>query len=431
MTADDFFFPEYRAAFTAMCELHLGGHPVSVETVASRLNAPGPDGKNLLASIGGQPTIAATLSGASPEELKFWVDETVKNRKRRDLQAAMDEIQRKLKDAPDPDKLRAEMEERLVHLSSPDSAEVTHVSESAAALEQRIQRYIIDPESITGLQTGWVAWDKTLDGLRSGGVSIVYAKSSRYKSLFVQNMGLLFAMNGAAGLWYTTEMPVVDVQERLLQIHSGLNLRRLRQGGQIHAHAETISASMNAVNAMPIYMSEGFDVTTSSLRAEIKRQKRWNNIDYVIIDLVDHVTAKKYQNDIITQQSYIMRSLKDIAKKESVHIIAISHVAKGDRMDVRNVELPYEDMKGSSSKYQDVDVAICIVPVTYGIPPEKRGRQTEDHWYGLEREEIMQSISTTGTLDVMVTITKNRAGDTGRFRFALDFNAGGRFSLVS
>lgn len=428
LTASDFFFPEYRTTFAAMCELQLGGHPVSVETVASHLNRNDANNKNLLSSIGGQQTIAACLNSASPDELDFWVTETIKFRKKREMAAAMDKYRERLIDSADPDKLRAEMEEALVRMdNNSESADITHISLTTEALRQRVAGYIENPDGITGLQTGWQKWDRTLDGLRPGNVAIVYAKSSRYKSLFVQNMGHLFAMSGAAGLWYTSEMGRIEVEERLLQIETGLNLRNLRKTGSISQYQQAIESGLDTLDKLPIFWSEGFGLAVSKIRAEVKRHKRWNNIQYVIVDLVDHVESNKYANDVINQQAHIMRSLKDIAKREDVAIVAISHVAKGDKIDARKVELDVEDMKGSSAKYQDVDYSICIVPVNFGIPPEKRGRSVDDHWYGLTREEISESVRNLGHVDVMITITKNRHGETGRFVFRLDTNEGGRF----
>lgn len=426
MAAGDFHSPDHRLVFSAMCDMHLAGRPVSVETVAAHLNRD-EGGQNLLSSIGGRQTIMNYLVGADPGEIDFWVDETVKFRKRRDTARVLETFASRVADAADPDKLRNEIEEALVNLADPESAEVSHISASNSTLDSRFQQYIDSPDAITGLQTGWPKWDRVLDGLREGGVTIIYAKSSRYKSMFMQNMGWRFGHSGEPGLWFTTEMPVIDVAERLVQLEAGLNFRTLRHEGRIGEFADVIRQAQAAVAALPIYMSEGFDLSTASIRAEVRRQRRWHDIKYVVVDLVDHVQTKKYANDTITQQSYIMRTMKDIAKKEHVHIILISHVAKGDKLDARAIELPVEDMKGSSSKYQDVDNSICIVPCLFGIPPERRGKDVESYWYGLIRDEISQEIFTRRQVEVMVSITKNRAGDTGRFLFTMNAAEGGRF----
>ena len=427
--AEDLFYEEYRYPYVAMCELNAAAKPVSVETIAAHLNRD-VDGKNLLSAIGGRTTLASTLSGASPEEVDFWVEDVVKWRKRRDLQRTIDKYAVRIIDSENPDKLRAEIEESLVNLASPGSGGVSHVSNTTAELEARLNRYIEDPNAITGIHTNgvWDAWDRTLDGLRPGDVTIVYARTSRFKSQFVVNWALLLARCGYAGLVYPTEMRQLEYHERLVQVESGLNFRYLRRDGLIGNYREQIIEAEKRVSEMPIYFSDSFDLSVSSMASEIRRQRRWNGIEYVIVDLLDHVGTSKYGNDIIHQQEHIMKSIKSIARAEGVAIILVSHVAKPDKMDARALELPVEDMKGSSSKSQDVDAAICVVPATYGIPPEKRGRDADDYWYGLLRDEILAEMN-TGGVNACITITKNRHGDTGRFFFFIDSANGGRFYL--
>ena len=431
MTTEDFGYAEYSSVFRTMCSLHLSGQPVNVETVAARLNVPDDKGRNQLTAIGGVQTIASCLDGASPGEVDFWVEETIKSRKRRQLHATLERFKSKVVDAEDPDRLRAELEEGLVTLAGSESAEVQHVSATSDALEARIRKYITHPDSITGLESGWTRFDQVLDGVQPMDSIIVYAASGRFKSLFTQNWAYRFAKGGHAGLLYTTEMPTIQVQERMLQMETGLNLSRLRRMDQIGAHVGPLQSGLEEMASLPLYMSEGFDLTTSSMKAQVRSQTRWNDIEYVIVDLIDHVRTNKFKDDIYTQQSYIMQSIKDIAKKNSVGIISVAHIGKGDRADTRKVELPVEEIKGSSSKYQDVDIAMSIVPVDYGVPPERRNQQAaENNWYGLEREEIQQSFTAYGGVHVMVSITKNRRGETGRFRFWLDISRGGVFTLV-
>ncbi|MFA5936499.1 MAG: DnaB-like helicase C-terminal domain-containing protein [Candidatus Paceibacterota bacterium] len=432
LTAEDFAFAEYATPFRAMCSLHLSGQPVNVDTVAAKLNVPDDRGRNQLNSIGGTPTLVACIEGASPGEVDFWVEETIKSRKRRQLNATLDKYKARIVDADDPDKLRNELEEGLVQLEGSESADVKHVSATSAALEDRIRQYIMHPDSITGLESGWTRFDQALDGVQPMDSIIVYAASGRFKSLFTQNWAYRFAKGGHPGLMYTTEMPTIQVQERMLQMETGFNLMRLRRADQIGSVVGELQSGLDEMASLPLYMSEGFDLTTSSMKAETKRQARWNGIEWVIVDLIDHVRTNKFKDDIYTQQSYIMQSIKDIAKKNSVGIISVAHIGKGDKTETRKVELPVEEIKGSSSKYQDVDIAMSIVPVAHGVPPERRyaNNPPEPNWYGLEREEIQASFSQFGGVDVMVSITKNRRGETGRFRFWLDISRGGVFTLV-
>lgn len=432
MVETDFFHPEYRHTFRAMCELHLAGAPVSVDTVAARLNVPDDKGKNTLVSIGGVATIRATMDGANPGEIEFWVDDTIKNRKRREMHAELERAMAKLVDTGNPDRLRAELEEGLANLGSGSTAgEYVHASSVTDQLRARVQGYIDNPDGITGLETGWAPFDRMLDGIQPWESTIIYAKTGSFKSFFVQNMAYHFARQGVPGLMFTTEMPVVQVQERMLQIHCGLNLQSLRRAGSIGLYREEILRGNEEIATLPIYYADGFDVTTSTIKSGVRRQKRWNGIEWVVVDLIDHVGTKRFRDDIINQQADIMSNLKKTAKAESVAMLSVTHVSKTGREYDRLPSLPLDDMKGSSAKSQDVDRAICVVPVKHGIPPElmMRANPPPPAWYAINKMERMEEFRTKGGCWVQVTIQKNRHGDEGPFWFWLDISRGGRFTL--
>lgn len=432
MVESDFFHPEYRHTFRAMCELHLSGAPVSVDTVAAKLNEPDDKGKNTLVSIGGVATIRATMDGANPGEIDFWVEETIKNRKRREIDSTLERFKARIVDAPNPDKLRGELEESLANLGGGSSTgEYIHASAVENQLRDRVQGYLDNPEGITGLETGWKKFDEMLDGIQPWESTIVYGKTGSFKSFFVQNMAYRFGAQGHAGLAYPTEMPVVQWQERMLQIHLGLNLQSLRRNGQIGLYRDEILRGQEEIAALPLYYADGFDISTATIKSGVRRQKRWNDIKYVIVDLIDHVETKRFRDDVINQQSEIMKAIKKTAKNEEVGLISTTHVSKTGREYDRLPALPLDDMKGSSSKSQDVDRAICVVPVAWGVPPELAFRATPPPpaWYAITKTERMDFFRRDGGCWVQVTVQKNRHGDEGPFWFWLDISRGGRFTL--
>lgn len=422
---DDFYCRPYGWMYAAIGEMATAGHPVNVQTLSRRLaEMRSPDGaRSLLDEIGGSALVVAAVEGVLPEECEFWARRVRKKRGERDLLAFSEWVRKQALSSPeDLSRVQAQVEERLAAISAraDDRPEVVTAAETQAEIEARIDRYINDPDAITGLPLNWPILDRYLDGLQPGNVTIVYAPSSRYKSFVVANMGWRMARQGIRGLWFTTEMPLAQVQERVVQLEAGLNFKWLRRDHSIGLFRNEIRSAIRTVAGYPIYYCDRSELDIGQVRAETLRQRRWNGIQYVIVDLVDMVASSQYGDNETSNQSVVMRKMKSIAKAANVHIVLVSHVAKGERSLRNKASLDPEEMKGSSSKYQDVDAAISIMPV-------ERDPETGD-WRGLDRREIQRVVTEKGILKLLFAITKNRHGELGELPFAVSLHKGGRIA---
>jgi hypothetical protein len=110
--------------------------------------------------------------------------------------------------------------------------------------------------------------------------------------------------------------------------------------------------------------------------------------------------------------------MKGIAKAADIHIILVAHIAKGDKATRNAASLDPEDMKGSSSRYQDVDAAISVMPVAWDAEYNR--------WRGLDRKEIAIRVREEGWMYILLDITKNRHGEQGEILCIIDLNKGGR-----
>lgn len=410
----DFFCNPYAQLFKAIGSLAIGGHPVNANTVAAEVATyakPGEDG--ILPGF-----IYSTLEGVDPNDAHYWIEQVSKKRAERELVEFAEMARRvALSNPKDIRKARAGIEERLAKLAGGVNKDVVAMT-NTTALEERVLRYETHPDSITGLETGWVEFDRMMDGAQPGNVTIVYAPSSRFKSMFIANVGHELAIRGAAGLWFTTEMPFLQVQERLLQIHTGLNFRSLRREGRMKDNKATIARGIAELHGLPIHICDSSELETGALRAMVNRYKKWHDIKYIIVDLVDMVGTAQFKDDSVAQQSAVMRQMKSIAKSSNVHIYLISHISKGEKQMYKQAFLSPEDMKGSSSKFQDVDCSISLMPVK--VDPE------EGRYVGLSLEELTNRIRGDGQVTLLVTFTKNRHGELGEIPFIVSIRNGGR-----
>jgi replicative DNA helicase len=419
---EDFYYKPYSYIFDALCQLSVDGKPITPDTIANVLSGKRQvaSTESLLEMVGGAGGIIDTLTGVSAGELDFWIAEVKSKSSSRDLLRLLDSSRIELlKGDIDVDNLRSKIEERLIASTGTKSSSVS-MEVACDELTERLNKYFDNPDSIPGLTTGWPKFDKTIDGFQAGNVSIVYAPSSRYKSLFVANLGMLFAKQGVPGLWFTTEMPRVQVMERLLQIESQLNIKWLRRDKKLFEYREDLLVAKRRIVQYPIYFCDTSHLDVADLRAEVNRHKRWHNIDYIIIDLVDHVSSSSFKDEMVNNQRVVMSSMKAIAKDFDIHVVLVSHTAK-DRGAPAQADLNVEEMIGSASKFQDVDCAISVMPVKFNM---------DGRLVGLERDEILNRISDTGTLQMLISVTKNRHGELIRYAMKLDWNRGGIFEPI-
>lgn len=418
LTPDDFQSMSYRAIYGAICHLFINNSPVSPETIANDLKNKSTIDGDELSLVGGTNGIISTLDEVNPDEVDFWANVvTKKHEERKLLSFAQTAMEMATSNPADIKAIRSKLEEKLVGLSDKKNGGSISIENSMQEISDRIDRYISNPDDVVGFKSGFTRLDKDIDGYQPGNVSIIYAPSSRFKSLFVQNLGWRFAQRGIPGLWFTTEMPRVQVLERLLQLDTGLNFKWLRRDKRIFEHKRAIRKGMENLSKYPIFFCDTSALDVNDIRAEINRQRRWNNIQYVIIDLVDHVFSSRFRDEMVNNQRVVMATMKTIAKDMDVHIILVSHISKGNEQSRKNADLDVEEMTGSAAKYQDVDVAISIAPVSYGT-----GKMS-----AMQRDELLSRIAQDGTIDILVSITKNRHGELDRFVMTLDFNQGGQF----
>lgn len=422
LDAGDFFCLPYKWAFTAISELAIREAPIGTQSVVRQLsNTPGTNGGSRLDEMGGGALIIESVQGVDPGEVEYWCERTKQVRAQRDIFEFADWAKSLVvsSKATGVDIVRNQIEERLAGLvSDVGPQDVFTMEDDYESLVEQIQRMIDHPDAITGLETGWEEFDKATDGFQRGNTSIFYAPSSSMKSFVVDNIGWRLSRTGHGGLWYTTEMPRHQVQMRVLQLEAGVNIRYARKDGQMGNVGRKLISAADSIKNYPIYYCDRGLVELASMKAEIARYKKFKGIEYAIVDLIDHVATDAFKDDSVSQQSAIMRGQKDIAKSSDLHMFLVSHISKIDKADMAKPQLDPDAMKGSSSKFQDVDLAVSIRPV---VMDAEKGQ-----WRAMMLDEISEAQRRRDPIILYVGITKNRHGEVGKFLFSMSMRQGMR-----
>lgn len=416
LDAHDFFLPQHGALFGELCALAVEGKPISPATVGA-------------GDTDTQKLVASCLEGALPDEADFWARRVANLRRARALLGIAEQAEKDALGDPDEiDNAFARAEESISIATGAGDEAVEEVGAGLWRLEERIQRYIHDPSSYAGPITGWRKFDRLLDGFPPGGVTAVCGPTSRFKSLFVQNIGWGLAQQGIPGLWFTTEMPSIQVDERILGLETGLNIRELRFTGELAQYEDDLMGGIATIAQYPIWKCDKSILDIAFLTAATMRLRRSKAIEYVIVDLLDHVQSSRYGREAATKnEEFITQQIKDLAKRCDLHVIYTSHVAKNrDQRGTRRPHLDVEDMKGASSKGQDADVAISIM----AVQQKNADLIPSNDWSvgnleAVNNEEFAQQLE-KGEGYALAFVLKNRSGTIGGVPFHVDLNKGGR-----
>lgn len=408
LRAEDFFFAEHGIIYGAMADLLIEGHPISVATVATQA------GKKL---EGGQATVAACIEGALPGEAHMWAEQVVTYRKRRDLQKAA-QLGLTLADSEaDIDESFARVQTALTSAQRDSSSGVLSAGDAMDEVLGNIDRYIDDPTALAGPSTGWKKLDRFLGGYRPGGVTAIYAKTASYKSTMVKNTAHYLAMNDEPVMLFTTETPVRDIMEGLLQIELGVNFRELKYRRELYQWKQRIRDAAEIVRQYPIWICDQSAMDIGYVMGSVARQNTRRKLAVVVIDLIDHVSSKFLTRSETESERYVSQQVKAMAKREELHVIETTHVKKADRF-VLGANRPYidpEEVKGSTSKIQDADASISLMVV----------KETDTGYAPMDYDEIVRQSQAEGRHLIYAAITKNRHGEQGNVLLDVNLNLGG------
>ena len=415
LTADQFDYKLHGLLWGSISDLVIDNQPIKVDTLARRFVQNGGD----LADIGGTAGLADLMSGVDSGEADYWRSRVMEMHRRRRLLSAGRTAERLAQnDSADLDASYAKVQEMLLAGLSASPEGTVDANAGVDAVIDRLRQYLDDPDKITGLEIGWPALDIELDGLQPGAVTTVYGLTGMFKSTFVMNIAHALARQGIPGLVFTTEMMAAQVFEMIIGFETGVNFRWARRAHVLGQYRKDIEDASECVRDFPLWVNDRSPLDISFIQGVVTRMKKTRHIQYVIVDLVDKVGTSRYRDSKTESQSFIMESMKSLAKAANVPVVLTSHVRKTDWQlkQQRKAYLPAEEMIGSGGKSADSDNTLGLMLVT---PDENSGG-----WRAMDRDEIIEASRLNGELDMMVAITKNRFGDQANLPFKVSLRNG-------
>jgi replicative DNA helicase len=215
--------------------------------------------------------------------------------------------------------------------------------------------------------SGFYDLDSILDIKRSD-LIIFAARPAMGKTAFMLDVAKNFKK---IGLVISLEMANKQLAYRFISGETGFSTREMRRGNFFNDGEAKFNLAINKINQYPIYLYDKSGIDIIELCNIARKCKIENKIDFIMVDYLQLVTAKKQNRE--QEISYIARSLKNLAKELDVPVVALSQLSRA--LESRSDKRPMlSDLRESGAIEQDADSVVFLYrPEYYGVESDSNG----------------------------------------------------------
>ncbi len=355
---NDFYRHEHRLIFRSITHLTASEQPIDVVTVAEELEERGQ-----LDKIGGASYLSRlvdmTPSIDNCEAYAQIVNERAQQR--RLIEAANDIMDKAYEPAGDDSLTLVSDAEKAIAQIAEGSRKNGGPQLVAPILKQTLEQLdqmFNQPDGLTGITSGFTEIDSRTSGFQKADLVIVAARPSMGKTTYAMNLveNALLATKRPV-LVFSLEMPSESIVMRMLSSIGRIDQTRIRSGKLIDEDWPKLSAAVNLLKDLPLYIDDTAAITPQEMRARARKVYRENNNDLALI-MVDYLQLMRVSgpSEGRTQEiSEISRTLKVIAKEFNCPMIALSQLNRS--LEQRPNKRPVSsDLRESGAIEQDADI---------------------------------------------------------------------------
>jgi replicative DNA helicase len=347
----EFYFSVPRLIYQAIGHiLKTGGQPDYISVMDCL------DARGHLEDIGGAAELSRLINCY---QFGFQADEAVRIirdfSQRRSLLTLASDIARAAQDRKvELGDASAEFIDRMSRLSSCKSGAVQW-SIYFDALFGEIQERMETPRDTWGIPTGFHSFDRITGGLQPGEEFILSGKPGVGKSMLAMDMAARMAQQ-APGAIYSLEMTGRQVVRRITSSRAEVQSNKLKTGRISDAEYPKVTKAIDALQGLPVYMSDAANMTTGSIRSDLARLKAQHDIQWFVFDYL-LLAGDAPEKEEIERTAMISRQMKIICRHLEVAGIVIHSMNKAG-MDKSRPE--QSNLRGSAQVSFDADL-ICFL----------------------------------------------------------------------
>ncbi|GGY47450.1 replicative DNA helicase [Bacterioplanes sanyensis] len=355
---NDFYRHDHRLIFRAITHLVSQEQPLDVVTVAEELEE-----RSQLEKVGGAAYLSQLVDMTPAIDNCAAYATIVRERaqQRRLIEAASDMMQRAYEpDGADSLTLLSDAEKAIAQIAEGNRKDggPQVVGPILKNTLDQLDEMFNQPDGLTGITTGFTDIDSRTSGLQKADLVIVAARPSMGKTTYSMNLveNALLATKRPC-LVFSMEMPSESIVMRMLSSLGRIDQSRIRSGKLIEEDWPKLSAAVNMLKDLPLYIDDTPALTPQEMRARARKVYRENNNDLGMI-MVDYLQLMRVSgpSEGRTQEiSEISRTLKAIAKEFNCPMVALSQLNRS--LEQRPNKRPVmSDLRESGAIEQDADI---------------------------------------------------------------------------
>ena len=402
---ESFYDPKHQYIYGAVRQLFSNTKPIDILTVTDFLQKSGE-----LAAAGGASYISQLTSRvASTAHAEYHARIISEKHIKRELIRMSSEIMKEaFDDTNDVFDVLNKAEGDLFKIAENNMSKSVDVMQDVIkdAIEE-IEKAAENSDGISGVPTGFYALDKVTAGWQKSDMIVIAARPAMGKTAFVLSMARNIAVDHNQGVAiFSLEMSSVQLVKRLISSETRIPAEKLRKGDLRDDEFQQLHSRITKLATAPIYIDDTPGISIFDLRAKCRRLKMQYDIQIVIIDYLQLMTAGNSKGGGNREQeiSSISRSIKEIAKELAIPIIALSQLSRSVEQRGGDKKPILSDLRESGAIEQDADI------VSFIYRPE---------YYGLNTDE--DGNSNIGVGEIIIAKHRNGALENVRLRFIKEF----------
>lgn len=229
-----------------------------------------------------------------------------------------------------------------------------------------------------GVPSGYTEVDRVTAGWQKSDLIILAARPGMGKTAFVLSMARNMAVDfNRAVAVFSLEMSSIQLVTRLISAESRISAEKLRKGNLEDYEWAQLNAKIGNLIDAPLFCDDTPALSIFELRAKCRRLKSQHDIQMIIIDYLQLMTAGGDKGNREQEISTISRGLKGLAKELDVPVIALSQLNRSVETRGGSKKPLLSDLRESGAIEQDADMVIFIYrPEYYKIDEDEDGNST-------------------------------------------------------
>lgn len=267
--------------------------------------------------------------------------------------------------------------------------------------KEEIEAASKNKDGVSGVPSGFTDLDRLTSGWQKADMVVLAARPGMGKTAFVLSMARNSAIDHKQSVAiFSLEMSNVQLVKRLMAMETGISSEKLRKGFTDPEDWSKLHDRLGALTEASIFIDDTPALSIFELRAKCRRMKMQHDIQLVIIDYLQLMTAGTKGGNREQEISTISRSIKEIAKELNIPIIALSQLSRSVETRGGDKRPMLSDLRESGAIEQDADM-VCFIyrPEYYGLLEDENGMPTE------------------GVGEIIVAKHRNGSLDTVKLRF--------------